>query len=88
MTTIELLAKAESCARKYDAEKAATRSYVRLFDSVKAGLRRILSETDHNDPQYSRIYSAYGRVNRFDTYSGNLSQALAEALSVVNNPNN
>ena len=83
MTATDLLTNAGTCARKYDAENAATRSYIRLFDSVKAGLRQILAETHHGDPNYNRIYSAYGRVNRCDTICSNLSEVLAEALSIL-----
>lgn len=85
MNATELLAKAESTARLYDAENARNASYVRLFDSVKTELRGILKDLGYTNSTYTQVYAAYSRINRFDVYAGNLSSVFAEARFILTN---
>ncbi len=85
MTATDLLTDAGICVRKYDAEKAATRSYIRLFNSVKTELRRILKDLGYTNSTYTQVYAAYSRINRFDVYAGNLSSVFAEARFILTN---
>ena len=85
MTATDLLTDAGICVRKYDAEKATTRSYIRLFNSVKTELRRILKDLGYTNSTYTQVYAAYSRINRFDVYAGNLSSVFAEARFILTN---